>query len=92
MEKKEEEKGQKDIETKMKELLDSLPNVSLNMDERQELKFIFERNLPVEEENALVAKFIERLKKRVEEDKNYRGKREIERLAPLYDTHDFWES
>ena len=67
MEKKEEEKGQKDIEAKMKDLIDSIPNVVLNMDERTELKFIFERNLPIEEENALVVKFMDRLKKRVDE-------------------------
>ena len=67
MEKKEETKGQKDIDAKLKEIQDSIPNVTLNMDERTELRFIFERGLPVEEENALVSKFMERLKKRVDE-------------------------
>ena len=63
MEKKEEEKkAQKDIEDKMKAFQDSMPAVTLDMDERTELRFIFERGLPLEEENALVGKFMERLK------------------------------
>jgi hypothetical protein len=53
MEKKEEEKKnqQKDIDQKVKEIVDSMPAVTLNMDEKTELRFIFERNLPLEEEN-----------------------------------------
>lgn len=39
-----------------------MPAVTLDMDERTELRFIFERGLPLEEENALVGKFMERLK------------------------------
>ena len=92
MEKKEEEKGAKDVAQKIKELEDSVPNAKFDMDDREALKEIFGANLPVEEENAKITEFLLKFKAKMVESKNYRASREVEKIAPLYDTHDFWES
>ena len=69
-----------------------MPAVSLGMDDKVELREIFSQNLPLEEENKKIAEFIYKLKDRQVVAKNYRGQRELDRIAPLYDTHDFWQS
>ena len=92
MEKKEENKGAKDTATKIKELEEALPHVKMDMDDKEALKEIFNAGLGLEEENQKITEFIKKLQEKAKEGKNYRGSKELEKIAPLYDTHDFWES
>lgn len=94
MEKKEEEKGAVALDTagKIKQLEDSMPHVKLDMEDKEALKEIFNAGLSLDEENEKVTEFIQQLSEKLKLNKNMRGQRELEKIAPLYDTHDFWES
>lgn len=79
-----------DTEEKIKELEAKFSNVKFSQDEKDTLRQIFNDTAPGEETNSKLAKF---LKECAEGQKRNRdANKELSKIAPLYDTHDFWDS
>ena len=79
--------GEKTTHQKMKELEQKLSHIKLSDEERERMRGIFEEG--GEKENENIGQFLRDLK---EKHTGYFEKRDIKQLAPLYDTHDFWDS
>ena len=94
-EQKEEEKGQqidssskpKTTDQKIKELEAKLPNTKFTHEDKEKLRDIFENS--GDQMNDRITEFLKDLKER---QTSYLAKREFKKIAPLYDTHDFWDS
>lgn len=68
--------------------MDQLKNVSLDSDDKMALKDII-ANGDAAGTQKPIKDFIKSL---TEKRQSYAGKKDIRKIAPLYDTHDFWDS
>ena len=64
-----------------------MSNIKLTEDDRERMRDIFENG--GENTNEMIGQFLRDLK---EKHTDYFAKRDLKKLAPLYDTHDFWDS
>ena len=76
-------------EEKVKNLQDKLSNVKLTYDNKEALMEIFSANKGDEHERGEMKKFLSELG---ESQKNTAQKKQVEKVAPLFTNHDFWDS
>lgn len=62
----------------------------LDYDQKETIRGFYKSGQPIEEINGMINKFLKKLL----DNKNlkWKQKQELTKIAPLYDTHDFWDS
>lgn len=79
---------QDDTEKMLKDLMDRFANVKFTQDEKDHLKEILKTG-DTPESRMQINKFLSESK---ESRKQSDQKRELKKVAALYDTHDFWQT
>jgi glycylpeptide N-tetradecanoyltransferase len=67
-----------------------LNGLKFSGDEKETLRAIYENGKSKEDQNAEIHKFLKELA--ATKKMGYHQKKGVEKVAPLYDTHDFWDS
>ena len=83
---------EQDIDQKIRDLEKKMPNVKLDHDEKETLRSFYESGKSMEEVNQMIKQFLTELIESKSKGLKYQGKKELKKIAPLYDTHDFWDS
>lgn len=69
-----------------------MPNVKLDFDEKEQIRSFYESGKPIEEINGMIKNFLTQLIDKKGKKQTYQARKELKKIAPLYDTHDFWDS
>lgn len=62
----------------------------LDFDQKETIRGFYQSGQPIEEINAMINKFLKDMLGN--SNLKWRQKKDLQKVAPLYDTHDFWDS
>ena len=79
----------KTTEQKVKEFEEQLDGFKLTSEDKDELRNIYDNITEADEQNKAIHLFVKEMAGRA---KSYYMKKQMNKIAPLYDTHDFWDS
>ena len=80
----------KTTDQKIKDLEEALNGVKLDSEDKDKLREIYDKEEDNEEKNKQLHGFLKELAQKTK--LSHYGKKQVEKVAPLYDTHDFWDS
>ena len=81
----------KTTDQKIKELEQALDGVKLDSEDKERLREIYDKVTNSEEQNKQLHVFLKELAVKTKKQ-GYAAKKSVQKVAPLYDTHDFWDS